>query len=374
MTLAPIDCDIHPVLPGLASLAPYLDPHWREQIVARGLDEQESISYPKNAPLTARADFRAPSRAGTDPRHLAAEALDPFGTGLAICNCLYGVQLPFSEDLGAALASALNDWIAREWLDRDQRFRASIVVPTQSPARAAAEIARLAPDRRFVQVLMLANDSAPLGNRAWWPIYEEASRHCLPVGIHAGSSYRHAVTGIGWPSYYIEDYAAQAQSFQSQLASLIAEGVFAKFPDLVFVFIESGWTWLPAFLWRFTKFWRGLRAEVPWVAAPPAEIVRARVRFTLQPIDAPEDPAVLLRVLEHIGSDRLLLFSTDHPHWQFDGTAAIPACFPEALAQRVLAENALETYPRLAASVRGGNAPPPPGADAAEENGPGETR
>jgi uncharacterized protein len=345
MTPAPIDCDIHPTVPGLAALMPYLDPHWREQVVARGLDELDSISYPKNAPLTARPDF-SPD-AGTEPARLLAQALDPFGTRLAICNCLYGVQLPFSEDLGSALAAALNNWIAREWLDRDPRLRASIVVPTQNPALAAAEIVRMATDRRFVQVLLLANDSEPLGKRHWWPIYEAAVRNDLPVGIHAGSNYRNPVTGVGWPSYYIEDYAAQAQSFQSQLASLICEGVFAKFPALRIVLIESGFTWLPAFLWRLGKFWRGLRAEVPWVAAPPAEIVRERVRFTLQPIDAPADPAILLRVIEQMGSDRLLLFSTDHPHWQFDGSAALPEGLPAGLAERVLAENALETYPRL---------------------------
>jgi uncharacterized protein len=350
MTPAPIDCDIHPVVPGLAALIPHLDPYWREQVLSRGLEELNSISYPNNAPLTARPDFSATPgqpRAGTDLEKLAAQALDPFGTRLAICNCLYGVQLPFSEDLGAALAAALNDWIAREWLDRDSRLRASIVLPTQNPALAAAEIERVAADHRFVQVLLLANDAAPLGKRQWWPIYEAAERHGLPVGIHAGSAYRHPVTGVGWPSYYIEDYAAQALSFQSTLASLICEGVFAKFPNLRVVLIESGFTWLPAFLWRLGKFWRGLRAEVPWVAPSPAEIVRERVRFTLQPIDAPADPAILLRVLDHMGSDRLLLFSTDHPHWQFDGTAALPEGFSPALTERVLAENALETYPRL---------------------------
>jgi hypothetical protein len=40
------------------------------------------------------------------------------------------------------------------------------------------------------------------------------------------------VTSLGWPTWYIEDYAAQAQGFQSQMASLIAEGVFAKHPGL----------------------------------------------------------------------------------------------------------------------------------------------
>jgi len=35
----------------------------------------------------------------------------------------------------------------------------------------------------------------------------------LTIGIHAGSSYHHAVTGSGWPTHYMEDYAAQSLGF-----------------------------------------------------------------------------------------------------------------------------------------------------------------
>jgi uncharacterized protein len=45
---------------------------------------------------------------------------------------LYGVQLVFNEDMARAFARAVNDWIAGEWLDRDPRLRASIVVPLQN--------------------------------------------------------------------------------------------------------------------------------------------------------------------------------------------------------------------------------------------------
>ncbi len=52
--------------------------------------------------------------------------------------------------------------------------------------------------------------------------------------------------------------------------------------------------------------------------------MRERVRLTLQPFDGPPEPATITRFMEHMGSDELLLFSTDYPHWQFEGTAAIP--------------------------------------------------
>jgi predicted TIM-barrel fold metal-dependent hydrolase len=348
----PIDCDLHPTVPGLKALLPYLDEHWRETAVRCGFDELVTIAYPSINPLTARADWRdTQGKGATSPERLAVEALAPFGTQLAICNCLYGAQAPFSEDIAAAFCRAVNDWMAREWLDRDERLRASIVVPMLNAELAAAEIDRIAPDRRFVQVLLLVSGELPLGRRQNWPIFAATERHGLPVGIHAGSTYRHPVTPVGWPSSFVEDYVDQASGFQSQLTSLIAEGVFSKFPALTVVLLESGVTWLPAYLWRLTKFWKGLRSEVPWVSDPPASIVRERVRLTLQPFDAPPEPEAVMRVIEHIGSDEILLFSTDYPHWQFEGAAAIPDGLDPALARKIMVENPRRTYSRLQETV-----------------------
>ncbi len=109
-------------------------------------------------------------------------------------------------------------------------MRASIVIPMQNTEYAVDEIERCAKDKRFVQVLVLAMQEVPLGRRHFWPIYAACERHGLPLGIHAGSAYRNPVTSLGWPTWYIEDYAAQAQGFQSQVASLITEGVLAKHP------------------------------------------------------------------------------------------------------------------------------------------------
>jgi predicted TIM-barrel fold metal-dependent hydrolase len=188
----------------------------------------------------------------------------------------------------------------------------------------------------------------PLGRRHFWPIYAACERHGLPLGVHAGSAYRNPVTALGWPTWYIEDYAAQAQGFQSQLASLITEGVFAKHTKLKVVLIESGVTWLPAFLWRFAKFWRGLRTEVPWVDRSPWEIVRDHFRLTIQPLDAPEAPDMVERAVEHLRSDDILLYASDFPHWQFEGDVVLPAGLSPALRRKIAIDNPLATYGRLA--------------------------
>jgi hypothetical protein len=346
-----IDCDIHPAVPGTAALLPYLNDYWRDQIVNRHIDKYSFVltSYPPNSPLTARPDWRpASGPPGGDLAMIRREALDRFGSRFAICNVLHGAIGLFNEDMSAALCAAVNDWTAKELLDREPRLRASMLLPMHNPELAVAEIERLAADRRFVQVLVPVMGDMLLGRRIYWPVYAAAERHDLPIGVHAGSTYRHAPTGSGWPAHRVEDYVAQSAAFESQLVSFLAEGVFQKFPRLKVVLIESGFTWLPTLLWRTSKTWRGVRPEVPWIDRSPAEILRDNVRLTLQPVDVPAgDPQVLARTLEHIGSDRMLLFSTDYPHWHFDGDDVLPQGIPETVIGRLLIDNALETYPRL---------------------------
>ena len=335
-------------MPNIEALLPYFNDHWRDTISQRGVHDLQTIAYPKNAPLTARPDWRPKlGMPAADANAISTQALDTFQTSIAICNCLYGVQLLMSEDLAAAFASAVNDWMIAELLNKDPRLRASIVIPTQNSEMAVAEIERVASDPRFVSILMLVMDEKPLGRRSYWPIYAAAQRHNMPICVHAGSAYKHPVTSVGWPSYYAEDYASQAPAFHNMVSSFICEGVFSEYPSLKVVLAESGFSWLPAHLWRLTKFWRGLRAEIPWVKRTPTEIARDHIRLTLQPVDAPPTSEQLERLMDHMGSDEMIIFSTDYPHWQFDGVDVIPDGISKELARKIMVENPKNTYPRL---------------------------
>ena len=53
------------------------------------------------------------------------------------------------------------------------------------------------------------------------------------------------------------------------------------------------------------------------------------------------------RLFEHMGSDELLLYSTDYPHAQFDGASVYPAGIDGALRDKIGGANVLSTYPRL---------------------------
>lgn len=343
-----IDCDLHPPSPTMAQLMPYLDDYWRDQIANRAIDRISfaMTSYPPTAPISARADWRSGQDGQGDLDRLRSNVLDGFGLSIGILNVIHGCVALHNDDMSAAICRAVNDWLRAEWLDREPRLRGSIMIPLGDPAQAVAEIERLAGDQRFVQVSMLAMGEKLLGRREFFPVYEAAEQHGLAIAVHAGSTYRYAPTIVGWPSYQFEDYVAQAQAFANQTVSLIAEGVFHDFRGLKMVMLESGVSWLPTTMWRTDKTWRGARPEVPWVDRWPSDIVREHLRFSIQPFDAPDAVAVA-QTIDRIGSDEVLLFATDYPHWQFEGDDVLPdGLSPEAL-KRILIENALATYPRL---------------------------
>ena len=341
-----IDCDIHNVVPSTQALFPYLPAHWREHITNTKFKAPTESSYPRNAPTTARLDSRpAKGPAGSDLGLLREQVLDPLGVETGILCCFYEVDGLHNPDAAIALARAANDWQIAEWLDKEPRLRASIVVPSQIPELAAEEIDRVGGHPGFVRVALPVRSQHPYGSRIWRPMWDAIARHDLVAGITFGGVPGNPPTPSGWPSYFIEEYAGMAQVFQSQLVSIVTEGVFDQFPTLRVTLLEAGWTWLPPFMWRFDKEWRNLRRLVPWVKRPPSEYIKEHVRFTLQPLDAPPDPAHLGQVLEQMGTDDLLLFSTDYPHLHdADPERTLFPALPAETAQKIRSENARAFY------------------------------
>ena len=97
---------------------------------------------------------------------------------------------------------------------------------------------------------------------------------------------------------------------------------------------------------RAMRYW----SFVPWTDRSPEEVVRDQVRFSLTPIDGP-DTDQLRRVIDHLGSDQVILFSTDYPHNQFEGADPFPSTFDPALRSIIAGDAPFATYARLGGAV-----------------------
>jgi predicted TIM-barrel fold metal-dependent hydrolase len=361
---AVVDCDIHNAPRSEEALLQYMPRRWREARAAGGrLDaaveaRRETLGdrsylgaeYPRATPRASRTDAWPPSGdpPASDLAFMREQLLDRYGVEYGVLTPMLGAGEQLDLERGAALASAINDWQAAEWLEPEPRLRASINVAYEDGMLSAQEIHRMAVDPRFVQVLMLIRTAEPLGRHKYWPIYEAAADHGLPVGIHFGGWSRGPNTGVGYGSYYIEDTVGMATAFADQLTSMICEGVFERFPGLKVVLIEGGIAWLAPLMWRLDRAWSLLRSEAPRLTRLPSELIREHVWATTQPIDEPTRPEDFMAMLEQMGMDEHILFASDYPHWDFDAPdRALPPSVPATLREAILHDNAHALY-RLA--------------------------
>jgi predicted TIM-barrel fold metal-dependent hydrolase len=345
--LAVIDCDIHNSLPSEQALTKYLPQRWRRHHELFGPRYHGGLYYPLANENAARIDSWPPTGGppASDLAFVQQQLLDKYGLEYGILLPLLGGGRQLNLGYGAARCQAINDWQIEEWLARDARLRAAIVVPYEDGDLAAAEIDRLGDHPGIVEVLVESRTHEPLGRRKYWRMYEAAVRHDLPIGVHFGALGGWPITGVGHPSYYIEYHAGQLTSFQDLVISLVCEGVFERFPTLKIVLIEGGFGWLPPLMWRLDRAWRKLKDEVPELTRLPSEYIRERMWFTTQPIEEPERRQDFNQLLIDLNMDDKIMFATDYPHWDFDSPAeAIPADLPLELRRKIMGENARALY------------------------------
>jgi uncharacterized protein len=341
-----VDCDVHIALPSIETLYPYLGGHWPEFL------STSAGKAPASLPITYPQGYPSLATRASDTTLELLQAGPLAGAEKAIVSCYWGVESFTHPYLAAELAGALNKWIATEWLDLDDRLRASAVIAPQFTEGAVQEIERIADDRRFVQLLVPAASRDAYGDRRYWPIWEAAAEHGLVLGLAFGGGSGGPPTPVNWLGSFFEHYAVAMLGFETQLASLILSGVFNRWPTLRVTVVESGWTWLPGYLWRLDAEWKQHKREVPWLEEPPSSYVRRHFRFTTQPSDVPADAGQLAEALAQIGGgeippERLLLYASDFPHRYGDGADRLLDALSEEQLERVLRANAAEWYPRL---------------------------
>lgn len=356
-----VDTDVHPYFrEGLASLKPYLSramhdrlglgakPAWSKSLAASEYSIPTLHYYIHGG--NTRPDSAPPSGGppASDPAFLVKDLIERHGLGAAVLNggavlSLGGIPDP---DAASAIASAHNEWIAEEWLTVDKRVHGSIVISPRDPKAAVAEIEKWAHHPGMVQIHLPEISDATFGKRYWWPVYEAAQGYGLPVCTHPGGQCAGANTSMmaGLPTTFAEFWSCLPQVMQAHVVSLVMDGALEQFPDMKFVFIEGGFSWLPTLMWRLDSAWKNLRREVPWLTRKPSEYVRTNLRFTTQPIDEPPRLSDLHEVLEMMGAEEILMFSTDYPHWDGDEPHRVVPKIPKAMRPAIFKDTARDVY------------------------------
>jgi predicted TIM-barrel fold metal-dependent hydrolase len=358
--LALVDCDVHQIIRAPEDLYRYLPRLYREQVEDQGLLLPAS-GYFNVARRAGRTDLMTGCDAdanfaehnihtlGAEYELLREAHLDLWNVDKALLTgaSVYNASLIPDPEFGAALCRAFNDWTLEQWAARDERFMVAISLSVQDPQRAAEEIRRLAGHPQVKAIMLPTGSRMPYGNRFYHPVWEACEEAGLVLGIHPGSEGAGMAgppTGVGYPTYYIETRMARPQMAMAHAVSLIAEGVFEKFPRLKVLFNECDQFWLVGLMWHMDADWKSLRDQTPWLTRKPSEYVLEHIRVGSQPLLEPEGNAQLFAMLEALHAERTLVYASDWPHWDWDDPATTFPRLPAALHQRVFADNARELF------------------------------
>jgi predicted TIM-barrel fold metal-dependent hydrolase len=317
-----VDVFAHPRAEGgMRALAPHLPDAWRERFAGlRALDN--------------------PYFNGATPDELAAGPLA--GGDQAVLVPFESVNTWPDPELTTTILRAANDHFTQA-LDAP----VAALVCAQDPLWSAAELGRL--DGRVVAAALAPMQSL-LGDPVYRPLLAACADAGLPLivyptgaeGVYLGAPEPAGGAQLG----EVERRCVRSQIAQAQIASLVFSGALTRTPELRVVFAGFGFSWLVPLLWRMDMDWRRTRIETPWVKHEPSEYVRAQVRFTAGPDDAPRDATELEELLVMAMAEDVLLYGSGFP--DDTGARAWVDGLAEPLRSRVAHANALAAFPRLA--------------------------
>jgi predicted TIM-barrel fold metal-dependent hydrolase len=348
-----IDTDVHPVVEDMAGLRRHMSARCVRRAFGLGMNvisrDPNRIPHPSSG---SRLDARTPSGGppGADPQFAIDQWMDPFGISAAVLIPVQaGTVLPWGdEETGAQFLSAFNRYFMEEWVGLDSRFRLAISVSPYDVSSAVAEVTQYA-NVPGVCGVFIPHGGVALGRSQYFPLYEAAERHGLPIVMHVtgaeGNFADAPQLGGGLPRTYPERHSLLLNPGQSTLASMIFAGVFDRFPGLKLVLTEYGVSWVPPFCERMDRAWELGERALSGIAEAPSEYVRRNVRFTTQPLDEPDNIRDLWSTMDMMPTDEILMFSSDYPHWdQDDPNVILRSRLPSWLRHQVAYGVALDCF------------------------------
>jgi uncharacterized protein len=352
-TMPIVDCDVHPMYERLEDLAPYLSASWWRHFEDRGVRTYARARDRYNHPnKTYRVDA-LPERggaAGSDPDFTLATHVLPFGIAAALLlpQQPYGVTAWGNPDAVYAFLAASNDYFRDAWVGHDDRYTLAVTISPHDPAAAAREVRRHAGQPGIVGIQLLLMDRM-MGDASFDPIYEAACETGLPVAVHQSGSegcyYTSQAVAGGVPRSYGERHVVLTQVGGANLVDMIVSGTFERFPQLQVVMVEWGFSWLSPLLARMDLFWERDPGAAPLVKRRPSDYAREHFTFTTQPLDEVETRQERAALFGPEGLDKMLLFSSDYPHYDTDDPGfVIRSRIPAAIREAVCYGNAVRVF------------------------------
>jgi predicted TIM-barrel fold metal-dependent hydrolase len=274
-------------------------------------------------------------------------ALDKGGVETTVLYPTLGLFMSFLKDRewAVALCRAYNTFLHEEFFKASPRLKGVALLPVQDPDAAAVELRRAVTELGHVGAMLSADGTHLLGDARFLPVYEEADRLGVMLGIHASGSHLGGAGVDLFPRFIQAHTCSHAFGQMRQFTSIVFEGIPERFPRLRLAFLEAGCGWAPYWMERMDdEFAKRGRAEAPALRKAPSEYVRnGNIYFSCE-----ADEWLLPQALKLVGEDRIV-YASDFPHWDNSYPGSIDEIrnrgdVTEAQKRKVLADNCRRLY------------------------------
>ncbi len=266
--------------------------------------------------LSVRADAARSGQAGWIGEHTEAppnaeawiSLLDEAGIDGTVLypTAFLGVCREKDPDWAVALSTAYNDWMSEKYLKANKRLNAMAILPLHDIDESVKELRRAVKDLGFVGVVISANQNPPLGDHRYDPLYKAAQELDTVIAIHAGGPTNRFDQ---LPKAIEARCLGHPTSQMPQMTDMMFSGVFDRFPNLRFSFMEAGVAWIMFLRDRMHEAYEQWSVEVPDLKRAPEDHLKGGQIF----FHVEVDELILPYAIGELG-DNNLMYACDFPH------------------------------------------------------------
>ena len=162
-----------------------------------------------------------------------------------------------------AACRAYNNWLYEEFVNASPKIKGMALIPVQDVEAAVEELRRAIKELGMRGAMLPSNGEGikgHLGAKVYWPLYEEAEKLGCCLAVHGGCHHHFGMDSFS--TYYPVHALGHPFGIMVQAASMLAHGIFDRFPKLRVAFLEGGATWVPFFMDRIDRSYNKAHFQV----------------------------------------------------------------------------------------------------------------
>ena len=162
-----------------------------------------------------------------------------------------------------AACRAYNSWLYEKFVNASPKIKGMALIPVQDVEAAVEELRRTIKELGMRGAMLPSNGEGikgHLGAKVYWPLYEEAEKLGCCLAVHGGCHHHFGMDSFS--TYYPVHALGHPFGIMVQAASMLAHGIFDRFPKLRVAFLEGGATWVPFFMDRIDRSYNKAHFQV----------------------------------------------------------------------------------------------------------------